>query len=63
MEMRNGKDIEIKAMKVKGNIHKNGITRIIKGVIEKSNRKSITIKKKKKIKEIIKNLSRKFNNN
>jgi hypothetical protein len=34
--MRNEKDIEIKAMKVKGNIHKNGKTRIIKGVIEKS---------------------------
>jgi len=27
MEMRNEKDIEIKAMKVKGNIHKNGKTR------------------------------------
>ena len=43
MEMRNGKDIEIKAMKVKGNIHKNGITSIIKGVIENPSRKSITI--------------------
>ena len=32
--MRNEKDIEIKAMKVKGNIHKNEKREIIKGVIE-----------------------------
>ena len=32
--MRNGKDIEIKAMKVKENIHKNEKREIIKGVIE-----------------------------
>ena len=39
----NEKDIEIKAMKVKGNIHKNEKREIINRVIENPSRKSITI--------------------
>ena len=47
-------------MKVKENIHKNGIREIIKGVIKNPSRKSITMINKEKIKGVIKKLIHKM---